>query len=80
MILILYPFVFNIGEFGSLPQGPVDWKGVVTYAHSKGWPILGWAWNGDGGDMNMVTPTWSNNATATSFSVGPYFNTIYDLL
>jgi mannan endo-1,4-beta-mannosidase len=70
-----------IGEFGNSPSGSVNWSGVVTYAKSsKGWTVLGWAWNGDGGSMNMVTPSWSSNATATSFSASSYFNTIYSLL
>jgi mannan endo-1,4-beta-mannosidase len=70
-----------IGEFGNSPAGSVNWSGVVTYAKSsKGWTVLGWAWNGDGGSMNMVTPSWSSNATATSFSASSYFNTIYSLL
>lgn len=71
-----------VGEFGSEPKGEGDWAAMVKYAKSKGYTVLGWAWNGDGAyGMNMVQPSWSENATATSLSVGPnYFNTIYDLL
>lgn len=70
-----------IGEFGSMPQpGPVNWQGVVNYGKSKGWTVLGWCWNGDGGGMNMVAPSWAANGGATSFSLSPYFSQVYDLL
>jgi mannan endo-1,4-beta-mannosidase len=66
-----------VGEFGSDGSGSSDWSGIVDYAKSKGYSVLGWAWNGDGGNMNMVTPSWASNATATTFSTTNYFNTIY---
>lgn len=69
-----------VGEFGSQNSGSADWSGLVNYARGKGWTVLGWAWNGDGGSMNMVTPSWATNATATSFSKSSYFSTIYDKL
>jgi mannan endo-1,4-beta-mannosidase len=70
-----------IGEFGSLGStGSSDWSGIVDYAKGKGYDVLGWAWNGDGGSMNMVTPSWSSNATATSFSKSSYFSVIYNKL
>ena len=70
-----------IGEFGSGGGGTVDWKSVVQAAGAKKWPVLGWAWNGGGLDgMTMVLPAWGTNATATSFSLGPYFTVINDLL
>jgi hypothetical protein len=69
-----------IGEFGNGVNGTVDWSGIVDYAKSKGWPVLGWCWNGDGGTMNMVSPSWASNATATSFSLSSYFTVIYNKL
>lgn len=69
-----------IGEFGNSPAGSADWAGLVNYAKSKGWTVLAWCWNGDGGSMNMVTPAWASNATATSFSLSAYFNQVYPLL
>jgi mannan endo-1,4-beta-mannosidase len=69
-----------IGEFGNSPTGSCDWSGCVDYAKSKGWPILGWCWNGDGGTMNMVAPSWECDPQANSFSLSPYFSTIYDKL
>lgn len=32
---------------------------MINHAKSKGWSVLGWAWNGDGIGMNMVYPDWS---------------------
>ncbi|MVT12135.1 glycoside hydrolase family protein [Chitinophaga tropicalis] len=69
-----------VGEFGNSPSGSVDWSGMVSYAKSKGWTVLGWCWNGDGGTMNMVSPAWTTNPTASSYSAGSYFNVIYNLL
>ena len=69
-----------IGEFGSMPAGGADWSGMVTYAKTKKWAVLGWSWNGDGGGMNMVTPAWSSVANAGSYSQSSYFTVIYSLL
>ncbi|MGF6849732.1 hypothetical protein QFZ51_004967 [Chitinophaga sp. W3I9] len=68
-----------VGEFGT-GSGSANWSGLTNYAKSKGWTVLGWAWNGDGGSLNMVTPSWATNPTATSFSTNSYFTTIYSLL
>jgi hypothetical protein len=85
----VYPSAWNqgsagrgvlIGEFGSGGSGSSDWSGIVDYAKTKGYNVLGWAWNGDGGSMNMVTPSWSSNPTATSFSTSAYFSTVYNKL
>lgn len=69
-----------IGEFGNMPTGSVDWSGCVDAAKSKGWPVIGWCWNGDGGNMNMVDPGWATNSIATSFSTNDYFTIIYNKL
>jgi mannan endo-1,4-beta-mannosidase len=69
-----------VGEFGNSPSGSVDWAGMVTYAKSKKWAVLGWSWNGDGGTMNMVTPAWDAVANASSYSQSSYFTVIYSLL
>ncbi len=69
-----------IGEFGSEGSGKADWAGIVAHAKKKGWPVLGWAWNGDGGGMNMVAPSWSGEPHAASFTPGPYFDSIYSRL
>jgi mannan endo-1,4-beta-mannosidase len=69
-----------VGEFGNSPTGSVDWMGMVNYAKSKKWAVLGWAWNGDGGTMNMASPAWDSTATAASYSQSAYFSVIYALL
>lgn len=69
-----------VGEFGNGGGGSVDWSACIDSAKAKGWPVIGWAWNGDGGDMNMVNPKWGDNATATSFSTNSYFSIIYNKL
>ena len=62
-----------VGEFGSGMTGEADWSSLVDNAKSKGWPVIAWCWNGDGGSMNMVSPSWNENSTATSFSTNSYF-------
>lgn len=69
-----------IGEFGNQGGSGADWSGIVDYAKSKGWTVLGWAWNGDGGGMNMVSPSWASNGGATSFSLSSYFSVVYNKL
>ncbi len=69
-----------VGEFGNGTSGSADWSGLVAHAKSKGWAVLAWCWNGDGGAMNMVSPAWSSNATASVFEVSSYFNVVYALL
>jgi len=69
-----------VGEFGNGGSGSSDWSGIVDYAKTKGYNVLGWAWNGDGGSMNMVTPSWSSNPMATSFSTSSYFSVVYNKL
>ena len=68
-----------IGEFGT-GAGACDWSGCVDFGKSKGWSVLAWAWNGDGGVLNMVSPSWASNPTATSFSTNSYFSTVYPKL
>jgi len=43
-----------IGEFGTHGDGGVDVGSVVSRATQLGFPVLAWAWNGDGGNLNMV--------------------------
>lgn len=69
---------------------------MVNHAKSKGWSVLGWAWNGDGTGMNMVNPQWdipgavtnwndiaytpAVNPTGSPITRSNYFNIIYDML
>lgn len=69
-----------VGEFGSGNTGDANWSALVDHAKSKGWTIMGWAWNGDGGDMNMASPKWADNANATSYTASSYMSTIIDKL
>jgi hypothetical protein len=66
-----------LGEFGNSGGSGADWSGIVSYATSKGWTVLAWSWNGDGGSMNMVSPSWASNGGATSFSLSSYFSVAY---
>lgn len=66
-----------VGEFGNSGGSGADWSGLVDYARNKGWTLLAWAWNGDGGSMNMVSPSWASNGGATSFTLSSYFNVVY---
>ncbi len=70
-----------VGEFGNDSGGytGANWSGLVDYAKSKGWTVMGWCWNGDGGSMNMTTPAWSSNPTANP-SLSSYFSVVYNKL
>lgn len=69
-----------LGEFGSDGTSGADWSGLVDYARSLGWSVLGWAWNGDGGNMNMISPSWGESCSTTNYSPTSYFYTIYNKL
>jgi mannan endo-1,4-beta-mannosidase len=72
-----------VGEFGDNGQrGNTDWLTLVNYAKSEGWPVLGWAWDGDGGMMNMISPRFQPFVIGApqQYSATGYFNTIYDCL
>ena len=69
-----------VGEFGNGGGGSTDWSACIDSAKSKGWGVIGWCWNGDGGVMNMVDPSWATNSSATSFSTNTYFTIIYNKL
>ncbi|UOB17822.1 cellulase family glycosylhydrolase [Abyssalbus ytuae] len=78
-----------LGEFGHDASADIDetgfadWKAIVEHARDNlNWPVLGWCWNGDGGTtMNMVSPSWAQNATATTFTPDPeHMNRIIDII
>lgn len=69
-----------VGEFGNSGGSGADWSALTDHARGKGWTLLAWCWNGDGGSMNMVSPSWASNATATSFSKSSYFDIVYNKL
>ena len=71
-----------IGEFGNSGGSGADWSGIVDYAKNKGWTILGWAWNGDGGSMNMITPQFQSYVSGSpkTYTQSSYFNVVYNKL
>jgi hypothetical protein len=69
-----------IGEFGSKHDGDADWSALTDHAKSLGWPVFGWAWNGDGRNMNMVGPYWGDDCTADSYYETSYFDVVYEKL
>jgi hypothetical protein len=72
-----------VGEFGDDgSSGRTKWSDLVAYAKSQDWPVFGWAWNGDGGSMNMITPQFQPfvGGQAQPYTESPYFNTIYNNL
>jgi hypothetical protein len=69
-----------LGEFGGSDYSQVNVPERVSYAKSRGCAVLGWAWTGDGGDLNMLSPSWSESPQASSHEKSGYFDTIYGLL
>ncbi|MBN1694299.1 cellulase family glycosylhydrolase [candidate division WOR-3 bacterium] len=69
-----------VGEFGNGGGGSVDWSALVDHARGKGWSVIGWSWNGDGGGMNMISPYWGADCNTTSYIESSYFYTIYNKL
>jgi mannan endo-1,4-beta-mannosidase len=70
-----------IGEYGTKGDGSCNVVQVINRAKSIGFSgVLAWAWNGDGGDMNMVTPSWSKNPTASTYSETAYLREVLSLL
>ena len=76
-----------VGEFGSETNGTADWSGLVDYAKSKSWTVLGWSWAGDGGDgvhqaMNMVSPNFQPYVAGTNYpyTLSAYSSVVYNKL
>jgi sugar phosphate isomerase/epimerase len=75
-----------VGEFGDVQPSPVgsgqcDVKAVVEAAKGVGYKaVYGWAWNGDGGSLNMVSPSWSSNPVAAEYTVTDYSVSLLELL
>jgi mannan endo-1,4-beta-mannosidase len=72
-----------VGEFGSETDdlnADADWSALVDHARGKGWSVIGWSWNGDGGGMNMISPYWGADCNTTSYIESSYFDTIYNKL
>ena len=65
-----------IGEFGTRGTGGTNWCSIVEYAYQNERAIFGWAWNGDGGVLNMVSPSWLAQPRATVFQPTSYLEQI----
>ena len=71
-----------LGEFGNSGGSGANWSGLVDYAKSKGWTVLAWAWAGDGGSMNMISPQFQGYTAGSpkTYTKSSYFNTAYGKL
>jgi hypothetical protein len=73
-----------VGEFGPIENTPgtgyCNWAYCVKFAKSKGMTVIGWCWNGDGNDHNMVTPNWVEDPLPADPLTSAYFNEIYGKL
>ena len=69
-----------VGEFCDNSTGGTDWCSIIDNCYANGWPLMGWAWNGDGGHMNMVTPHWEDDPLATHFEPTSFLKVITDKL
>jgi mannan endo-1,4-beta-mannosidase len=58
-----------IGEFGDdNTNGKTDWRAIVDYAKSLSWPVLAWAWDGDGTIMNIMRPEFQPFVSGKPFA------------
>ena len=69
-----------VGEFCDSSIGGSDWCSIIDHCFANGWPLLGWAWNGDGGNMNMIEPHWQDDPLADTFYPTKFMKTITDKL
>ncbi len=69
-----------VGEFCDNATGGADWCSIIDECYINGWPLFGWAWNGDGADMNMVEPFWRNEPLAQTFTPTEFMDVIVDKL
>jgi len=69
-----------VGEFCDSGRGGADWCSLIDYCYQNDWPLFGWAWNGDGGTMNMIEPHWRDQPLATSFRPTPLMDKIVNKL
>jgi len=69
-----------VGEFCDTSAGGADWCSIIDHCYENGWPLIGWAWNGDGKDMNMIEPHWRDDPQAESFRPTEFMDVIIDKL
>jgi len=69
-----------VGEFCDTSIGGADWCTIIDHCYHNGWPIFGWAWNGDGDDMNMIEPHWRDEPLASTYRPTEFMEVIIDKL
>jgi hypothetical protein len=69
-----------VGEFCDTQTGGADWCSIIDHCYQSGWPLFGWAWNGDGGNMNMIEPHWDDEPLAESFEPTEFLQKIVNKL
>ena len=69
-----------IGEFSDDSLGGADWCGLIDLCYQAGWPLFGWAWNGDGRGMNMIEPHWDDEPLASTYTATELMEVITDKL
>lgn len=69
-----------VGEFCDNSTGGADWCSIIDECFANGWPLFGWAWNGDGNSMNMIEPHWRDQPLAQSFQPTEFMKVITDKL
>ena len=69
-----------VGEFCDTATGGADWCSIIDECYVNGWPLFGWAWNGDGNTMNMIEPHWQDQPLAHTFRPTDFMDIITDKL
>ncbi len=69
-----------VGEFCNPSQGGADWCTIIDHCYQNGWPLFGWAWNGDGQKMNMIEPHWRDEPLAESYKPTEFLTVITNKL
>ena len=69
-----------VGEFCDTATGGADWCSIIDECYVNDWPLFGWAWNGDGRNMNMIQPDWTDNPRATEYQPTNFMKIITDKL
>ena len=69
-----------VGEFCDTATGGADWCTIIDNCFANEWPLFGWAWNGDGRNMNMTEPHWRDQPRANEFRPTEFMKVITDKL
>ncbi len=69
-----------VGEFCDTATGGADWCSIIDECYVNNWPLFGWAWNGDGRNMNMIQPDWRIDPRATEYEPTEFMKIVTDKL